>query len=222
MRDQDKGKHSAPRWNFWGGQSSAVDRELEGHHSWDHAVVFFQELISAIVSQLDPARNRSGDFNPLIKFTWVCNGGKHRSRKIATYIRALAQQKSFSDPLPGPCRFQFPLRITLGGGLELQTLVSSLRPENRDFRFLILHYPAEAPVEGLSWRSLRCVRFCGEPLVAPAHHGHRAHVRSSSAPRSRSFQSAAPANPLDEQTQSHTGSQEHGHTAFRERLQSIS
>ena len=111
MRDQDKGKRSAPRWNFWGGQSSAVDRELEGHHSWDHAVAFFKEFLSAIVSQLDPARNRSGDFNPL-KFTWVCNWGKHRSRKIATYIRTWAQEQSFSDPLPSPCRLKNSLRIT--------------------------------------------------------------------------------------------------------------
>ena len=97
MRDQDKGKRSAPRWNFWGGQNSPADTESEGHHSWDHAVAFFEEFISAIVSQLDPARNRSGDFNPL-KFTWVCNCGKHRSRKIATYIRTRAQEQSFSDP----------------------------------------------------------------------------------------------------------------------------
>ena len=116
MRDQDKGKRSAPRWNFWGGQSSAVDRELEGHHSWHHAVAFFKEIISAIVSRLDPARNRSGDFNPL-KFTWVCNWGKHRSRKIATYIHAWAQQKSFSDPLPSPCRFKQINKEFHGGGL---------------------------------------------------------------------------------------------------------
>ncbi len=116
MRDQDKGKRSAPRWNFWGGQNSPADTELEGHHSWDHAVAFFKEFISAIVSQLDPARNRSGDFNPL-KFTWVCNWGKHRSRKIATYIRAWAQQKSFSDPLPSPCRFKQINKELHGGGL---------------------------------------------------------------------------------------------------------
>ena len=115
MRDQDKGKRSAPRWNFWGGQNSPADRESEGHHSWHHAVAFFTEFISAIVPQLDPARNRSGEFNPL-KFTWVCNWGKHRSRKIATYIRAWAQQKSFSDPLPSPCRFKKSLRITWGEG----------------------------------------------------------------------------------------------------------
>ena len=115
MRDRDEGKRSAPRWNFWGGQRSAVDRELEGHHSWHHAVAFFKEFISAIVSRLDPARYQSGDFNPF-KFTWVCNWGKHRSRKIATYIHAWAQQKSFSDPLPSPCRLKQSLRITWGEG----------------------------------------------------------------------------------------------------------
>ena len=65
MRDQDKGKRSAPRWKFWGGQNSAVDTEFERHHSWHHALAFFKEFISAIVPRLDPTRNRSGHFNPL-------------------------------------------------------------------------------------------------------------------------------------------------------------
>ncbi len=176
MRDQDKGKRSAPRWNFWGGQSSAVDRELEGHHSWDHAVAFFKEFISAIVSQLDPARNRSGDFNPL-KFTCVCNWGKHCSRKIAMYIHAWAQQKSFSDPLPSPRRVKNSLIITWGRALA-PDFSFFIPARDQRLSILISHYPAEAPIEGLSWRSLRCVRFCGEPLVARSQHGHRAHVRS--------------------------------------------
>ena len=76
----------AARWDFFGGEGGALDRELSRIQILSDLNVFLMNLLYRCVERVEEADARGVDL-PTIVITVCCAWGKHRSRFVVERVR---------------------------------------------------------------------------------------------------------------------------------------